>query len=392
MRDDFEGERFDGANEELTERSIRVMQLHVDDEAGAHHVRQHRHGDRDLVGGMQAIDGELTVGQDRGVHQLPAHHDDAAGHDDDALERLGAGIASAQAHRRSVRHRARRAGRAGCDARCRRDAQPRVTFEQRVVSPTTANRSESVLPTFTLARRARARRSRSWARPAPASRRWSISSRASTTRRAGAVNVAGDDVTSAITQDSLLAQVGIVPQEAILFSGTVRDNIRYGQPDASDDEVMAAAQAAQAHEFISRLPQGYDTHVEQRGANLSGGQKQRIAIARALLLRPRILILDDSTSAVDVETETKIQDALDSACAASARRSSWRSASARCLKADKIIVLDEGRIVAEGTHRELMASSPMYREIYDSQLGGGVAMDEPSPNGNGTANVEVARA
>ena len=102
-----------------------------------------------------------------------------------------------------------------------------------------------------------------------------------------------------------------MPQETVLFSGTVRDNIRYGRPEASDEEVVAAAKAAQAHDFILRLPQGYDTHVEERGVNLSGGQKQRIAIARALLLKPAILILDDSTSSVDVETETKIQDALD---------------------------------------------------------------------------------
>ena len=114
-----------------------------------------------------------------------------------------------------------------------------------------------------------------------------------------------------LSQDSLLAHVGIVPQEAILFSGTVRDNIRYGRPEASDEEVVAAAKAAQAHDFILELPQGYDTHVEERGANLSGGQKQRIAIARALLTRPKILILDDSTSSVDVETETKIQAALE---------------------------------------------------------------------------------
>ncbi len=109
----------------------------------------------------------------------------------------------------------------------------------------------------------------------------------------------------------MLAQIAIVPQETILFSGTVRDNIRYGNPAASEDEVIAAAKAAQAHDFIMGFPQGYDTHIEERGANLSGGQKQRIAIARALLTHPKILILDDSTSSVDVETETKIQDALD---------------------------------------------------------------------------------
>ncbi len=116
----------------------------------------------------------------------------------------------------------------------------------------------------------------------------------------------------------------------MLFSGTIRDNIRYGRPDASDEEVIAAAKAAQAHDFILSFPEGYDTLVGQRGVNLSGGQKQRIAIARALLLKPAVLILDDSTSAVDVETEAKIQEALRGDRCASAPASSSPSASARC--------------------------------------------------------------
>lgn len=190
----------------------------------------------------------------------------------------------------------------------------------------------------------------------------------------GTVSFGGADVRD-VKQDALLAATGVVPQESILFSGTVRDNIRYGRPDASEDEVIAAAQAAQADGFIRALSRGYDTRVEQRGANFSGGQKQRIAIARALLTRPRILILDDSTSAVDVETETKIQDALeqtapDSITFVVAQRIST------VLKADKIVVIDKGAVAAMGTHRELMASSPIYQEIYDSQLGSGVRLDE----------------
>jgi ATP-binding cassette subfamily B protein len=175
-----------------------------------------------------------------------------------------------------------------------------------------------------------------------------------------------------LKQDSLLAQIGIVPQETVLFTGSVRDNIRYGQPTASDEEVVAAAKAAQAHDFIVGLSKGYDTHVEERGTNLSGGQKQRIAIARALLTKPKILILDDSTSSVDVETETKIQDAL-----ASMRQHTSLVVAQRIstvLKADKIVVIDNGRIAAEGTHQQLMQCSPIYQEIYESQLGGGVSL------------------
>jgi len=177
-----------------------------------------------------------------------------------------------------------------------------------------------------------------------------------------------------VRQSDLLMHVGVVPQETILFSGTVRDNIRYGKPDANEDDVIAVAKAAQAHDFILNLPNGYDTRIEERGVNLSGGQKQRIAIARALLLRPSILILDDSTSSVDVETETKIQDAMktwlkDSTSFVVAQRIST------VLHADKILVVDEGQIVAQGTHGELMKSSAVYQEIYDSQLGDGVKLE-----------------
>jgi ATP-binding cassette subfamily B protein len=185
-------------------------------------------------------------------------------------------------------------------------------------------------------------------------------------------------------QDSLLAKIGIVPQETILFSGTVRDNIRYGNPQASDEQVIAAAKAAQAHDFIMELSQGYDTHVEERGANFSGGQKQRLAIARALLTQPKILILDDSTSSVDVETETKIQDALEEQMH---RHTSLVVAQriSTVLKADKIIVIDKGRIVAQGTHKELIQSSPIYQEIYDSQLGNGFHLEEASVSGQRSA-------
>lgn len=187
---------------------------------------------------------------------------------------------------------------------------------------------------------------------------------------AGSVRIDGVDVRD-VAHISLLQQIAIVPQETILFSGTVRENISYGAPNASEEAIVAAAHAAQAHDFVTKLPNGYDTHIEERGVNLSGGQKQRIAIARALLTQPRILILDDSTSAVDVETETHIQAAL----AAMAHQQTTLIVAQRIstvLNADKIIVLDQGRIVAEGTHRELMQQSEIYQEIYASQLGDGV--------------------
>ena len=190
----------------------------------------------------------------------------------------------------------------------------------------------------------------------------------------GRVLVDGHDIRE-IQQDSLHGKIGIVPQETILFSGSVRDNIRYGRPEASDEEVVAAAKAAQAHDFILKLPNGYDTHVEERGVNLSGGQKQRIAIARALAANPSILILDDSTSSVDVETETRIQDAMETLMR---NRTHFVVAQriSTVLKADKIVVIDKGRIAAKGTHRELIQSSPIYQEIFDSQLGSGVRVEE----------------
>jgi ATP-binding cassette subfamily B multidrug efflux pump len=185
---------------------------------------------------------------------------------------------------------------------------------------------------------------------------------------AGRVMVDGTDVRE-LEQETLRRKIGVALQEVVLFSGTIRDNIRYGRPEASEDDVITAAKAAQAHDFIVSMPDGYDTQLGQRGVNLSGGQKQRIAIARALLLKPAILILDDSTSAVDVETEVKIQDALETIMQ---QRTSFVIAQriSTVLKADKILVLEDGQIVAEGTHRELMDNSPIYREIYESQLGG----------------------
>ncbi|HVB96528.1 MAG TPA: ABC transporter ATP-binding protein [Chloroflexota bacterium] len=181
-----------------------------------------------------------------------------------------------------------------------------------------------------------------------------------------------DDVDVRTMNETVLrSKIGIALQESVLFSGTIRENIRWGRPNASDEEVMTAAQMAQAHDFISRFPEGYDSIVGQRGVNLSGGQKQRIAIARALLTNPSVLILDDSTSAVDVETESRIQAALGQVGKRHTRFVVAQRIST-VLNADKILVLDDGRIVAEGTHDELITASPIYREIYESQMETGV--------------------
>ncbi len=182
----------------------------------------------------------------------------------------------------------------------------------------------------------------------------------------GAVLVDSYDVRM-VNLASLRKQIGIVLQTSLLFSTTIRENIAYGSPGANMDEIVAAARAAQAHEFIMELPKGYDTVVGERGITLSGGQRQRVAIARALLLNPRILILDDSTSSVDTQTELEIQRALINLMKG---RTTFVIAHrlSTVHRADLILVMDDGRIVERGTHAELLARSGLYREIYDLQL------------------------
>ncbi|MBI5351981.1 MAG: ABC transporter ATP-binding protein [Chloroflexi bacterium] len=182
----------------------------------------------------------------------------------------------------------------------------------------------------------------------------------------GAVLVDGQDVRK-VDLASLRKQIGIVLQTSLLFSDTIRENIAYGRPDATEEEIIEAAKAAQAHEFIEGFPEGYQTMVGERGITLSGGQRQRVAIARALLMDPRILILDDSLSSVDTQTEKLIQEALDNLMEG---RTTFviahRLSTVR--RADMIIVMDQGRIVQRGTHDELLKQGGLYKEIHDLEL------------------------
>ena len=182
----------------------------------------------------------------------------------------------------------------------------------------------------------------------------------------GTVRVDGHDVRK-LDLVTLRKQIGIVLQTSLLFSDSIYENIAYGRPDASHEEIIAAAKAAQAHEFIEEMSEGYETVVGERGITLSGGQRQRVAIARALLMNPRILILDDSLSSVDTQTEKLIQEALDKLMEG---RTTFviahRLSTVR--RADKIVVMDQGRVTQVGTHAELLAEDGLYREIHDLQL------------------------
>ncbi|MEZ4737266.1 MAG: ABC transporter transmembrane domain-containing protein [Caldilineaceae bacterium] len=188
----------------------------------------------------------------------------------------------------------------------------------------------------------------------------------------GTVTIDGYDIRT-VTQQSLRAQIGLVPQETILFGGTIRENIAYGKLDASEAEIIDAAKAANAHTFIMATPQGYDTIVGERGIKLSGGQRQRLAIARAILKDPRILLLDEATSSLDSESEELVQDALDRLM--QGRTSVIIAHRLSTIKiAHRIIVLDHGRIVEEGAHDELMARNGLYAHLYSLQF-------RPSSNG-----------
>jgi ATP-binding cassette subfamily B protein len=183
----------------------------------------------------------------------------------------------------------------------------------------------------------------------------------------GKVKVDGIDVRD-VNPRELRERIAIVPQNSILFTGTVRDNIKMGKEDATQEEIEQAARMAQAHDFIMSFPEQYDTLIGQAGVNLSGGQKQRVSIARALVRKPDILILDDCTSAVDVATEARIKEALKTyakhtTCLIIAQRIT------SVIDADKIVVLDQGEVVGIGSHESLMKECRVYQEIYMSQFG-----------------------
>ena len=177
--------------------------------------------------------------------------------------------------------------------------------------------------------------------------------------------------------EALRNQVSVVLQKNTLFSGTILDNLRWGNPDATEEECIQACRAACADEFIERFPDGYQTRIERGGANVSGGQKQRLCIARALLKHPKVLILDDSTSAVDTATDARIRAAFAEKIPGTTKIIIAQRVSS-VEHADRILVLDEGRINGFDTHENLLKTNAIYREIYESQVNGGGDFDQPA--------------
>ena len=194
----------------------------------------------------------------------------------------------------------------------------------------------------------------------------------------GRVSVGGKDVRS-YDLETLRSQVAVVLQKNVLFSGTILDNLRWGKADATEEECREVCRAACADEFIERFPDGYDTWIEQGGTNVSGGQKQRLCIARALLKKPKILILDDSTSAVDTATDAKIRQAFAQYIPGTTKIIIAQRVSS-VQDADRILVLDGGSVNGFDTHQNLLKNNRIYREIYEAQTQGGGDFDQPAPD------------
>ena len=190
----------------------------------------------------------------------------------------------------------------------------------------------------------------------------------------GRVLVGGTDVRQ-YDLETLRNEVAVVLQKNVLFSGTIKENLRWGDPNASDAEIQRVCRLAMADEFINRFPDGYDTYIEQGGTNVSGGQKQRLCIARALLKKPRILILDDSTSAVDTATDSKIRAALAKTIPGTTKLIIAQRISS-VMDADRIIVMNDGKVDGFDTHENLLKNNEIYRDVYDSQTNGGGDFDE----------------
>ena len=190
----------------------------------------------------------------------------------------------------------------------------------------------------------------------------------------GTVYVGGKDVRE-YDLDTLRSEVSVVLQQNVLFSGTILDNLRWGNPDATEEECKEACRQACADEFIQTFPDQYNTYIEQGGTNVSGGQKQRLCIARALLKKPKVLILDDSTSAVDTATDARIRQSFREAIPGTTKLIIAQRISS-VMDADRIIVLDDGRLNGFGTHEELLATNDIYRDVYESQTQGGGDFDE----------------